>query len=194
MQLTRIFTSEKYKGTRNYINTQKKYEIFRTLLYFAISISLFISGWIVTKSRMNLLTIVAILGCLPASKSAVSAIMYLRCRSCSDEAADTILSHSKDISGLFDMIFTSYSQNFSVAHITVRGNTICGFTEDHKFNEQAFQKHIDGILRTDRFKDTSVKIFMDLKKYTDRLDQLKSLEADPELTAGIENTLKSVVL
>ena len=42
--------------------------------------------------------------------------------------------------------------------ITVKGNTICGFTEDDKFDEQAFYKHIDGILKTDHFKNTSVKI------------------------------------
>ena len=71
MQLMRIFSAEKYKGTRNYIDTQKKYEIFRTLLYFGISVSLFAAGYIQTGRKTNLLTVVAILGCLPASKSAV---------------------------------------------------------------------------------------------------------------------------
>ena len=36
MQLKRLFSTDSVKGTRNYLNTQKKYEILRTVLYFAI--------------------------------------------------------------------------------------------------------------------------------------------------------------
>ena len=90
MQLIRIFSTAKAKGTEGYIRSQKKYEVIRTLLYFAVSLSLYVAGYIQTGQRANLLTIVAVLGCLPASKSAVSAIMFLRARGCSAEAAKEI--------------------------------------------------------------------------------------------------------
>jgi len=189
-----MFSTEKYKGTRNYLSTQKKYEIMRTALYFIISLSLFAAGWITTKSRLNLLTVVAVLGCLPACKSAVGMIMFLRYNGCSKEAADTIIQHSQGLSGLYDMVFTSYDKNFQIAHITVKGNTLCGYTQDVKFDEQAFYKHIDGILKADNFRETSVKIFSDLNKYTERLEQLKALSAEESNTEGIINTLKSVSL
>ncbi len=194
MQILRMFSTEKYKGTRNYLKSQKKYEIMRTVLYFVISLSLFAAGWIATKSRLNLLTVVAVLGCLPACKSAVGMIMFLRYQGCSDDAADKIEQHGKELSGLYDMVFTSYDKNFQVSHIMVKGNTICGFTQDDKFDEQAFYKHIDGILKADNFRDTSVKIFIDLNKYTERLEQLKALAAEEGNTEGIINTLKSVSL
>lgn len=194
MQILRIFSTEKYKGTRNYLKTQKKYEIMRTVLYFAISLSLLVAGWIATKSRLNLLTVAAVLGCLPACKSAVGMIMFLRYSSCSEEAADKIKQQSKGLDGLYDMVFTSYDKNFQVSHIVVKGNTICGYTQDDKFDEQAFYKHIDGILKADNFRDTSVKIFSDLDKYTERLKQLKALAAEAGNTEGILNTLKSVSL
>ncbi|MGN1145199.1 MAG: hypothetical protein ACI4R5_02025 [Acetatifactor sp.] len=194
MQLFRMFSTEKYKGTRNYLKTQKKYEIMRTVLYFFISLSLFAAGWLATKSRLNLLTVVAVLGCLPACKSAVGMIMFLRYQGCSEEAADKIKQHSQGLTGLYDMVFTSYDKNFQVAHITVKGNTLCGYTQDNKFDEQAFYKHIDGILKADNYRDTSVKIFNDLNKYTERLEQLRDLAAEESNTEGIINTLKSVSL
>lgn len=190
----RIFSNESYKGTRNYIDTQKKYEIMRTVLYFGISLALFISGYIATKSRMNLLTIVAVLGCLPASKSLVGMVMYLRYHSCSKENADKIEVHTGKLVGAFDMVFTAYDKNFTVAHIAVAGNTICGFTEDADFDEQTFCKHVEFILRLDHFTGTSMKIFRDIQKYTDRLDQMNDLPSYDELSNGIMNTLKSVVL
>lgn len=194
MQILRMFSHENYKGTMNYLKTQKKYEIVRTILYFVISFSLLIAGYVATKSRMNLLTVVAILGCLPACKSAVDMIMFLRFKGCSPENAEIIATHSEGLHGMYDMIFTSYDKNHQIAHIVVKGNTICGFTEDNKFAEQAFYKHITDILKADNYKETSVKVFSDINKYTERLEQLKELDADERNTEGIINTLKCVSL
>ena len=194
MKFSRLFIKDNYVGERNYLKTQTKYEIARTVLYFGISLSLFISGWITTGERTNLLTIVAILGCLPASKSLVDMIMFVRYKSCSETAANQIDAHVNSLSGLYDLVFTSYQKNFHVAHIVVKGNTVCGYTEDASFAEQEFYKHLDGILKTDHFKDTSIKIFTDIKKYCNRLDQLAVLETDETNTAGIIDTMKHVVI
>ena len=45
MQFKRMFSTDAYKGTSGYLRTQKNYEILRTVLYFAISLSLFLAGW-----------------------------------------------------------------------------------------------------------------------------------------------------
>ncbi len=194
MQLLRMFSTDTYKGTRDYLKTQKKYEILRTILYFAISLCIFIAGWLATKTRMNLLTIVAVLGCLPASKSLVGAIMFLRFQGCESSNAETIEAHMEGLAGLFDMVFTSYDKNYNVAHITVKGNTLCGFTQDEAFEEQAFYKHLDGILKLEHYKDVTIKIFKDINKYTERLEQLKGLNTEEANTDGIIDTLKSVTL
>lgn len=194
MKLSRLFIYDDYKGTKDYLKTQKNYEIARTILYFSISIILFVAGWIATGSRENLLTIVAVLGCLPACKSAVDMIMFLRYKGCSPENAAKIEAHSGDLHTCFDFVFTSYEKNYAVAHMAVKGNTICGFTQDGSFDEQAFYKHIDTILKKDNYRETSVKIFKDINKYTNRLEQMKTLETDETLTLGIIRTLKSVSL
>lgn len=194
MQLTRIFSAEKYKGIEKYINSQKKYEIIRTLLYFGISIALFVAGYIQTGRKTNLLTVVAVLGCLPASKSAVNAIMFLRFHSCGEAATAKIKEHCRGLYCLYDMVFTSYQKNYVVSHLAVRGNTVCGYSEKPDFAENDFYKHIDHILKMDGLKDVTVKVFTDLKKYTDRLEQMKGLEADEGRTEAVAATLKSVVL
>lgn len=194
MQLIRIFSTEKFKGTKDYINSQKKYEIIRTLLYFGISISLFAAGYIQTGRKANLLTIVAILGCLPASKSAVSAIMFLRFKSCGADAASEIEKHCQGLHVLYDMVFTSYQKNYVVSHLAVQGNTVCGYSGKPDFLENDYYKHIDNILKMDGLKDVTVKVFTDLKKYTDRLEQMKDLKADEGMTEAVIATLKSVAL
>ena len=76
---------EKYtKGDYLYLQNKKKKEIIKTVVFFGISAALYIAGYITTGSNKNYLTIVAVLGCLPASKSAVSMIMNLKVKGCSE--------------------------------------------------------------------------------------------------------------
>lgn len=193
-KIGRIFSSGSYKGSRDYIRIQRRYEILRTILYFAISLSLFAAGYIATGDKLNLLTIVAVLGCLPASKSAVNMIMFLRYKGLSQEAAAQIAPFEGDLTCLYDMVFTSYSCTFVVGHMVVKGNTVCGYSEKKDFPEKNFQAHLEPILKADNHKNVSVKIFTDLGKYTERLKQLQGLETEEGNTAGIAHTLKSVVL
>lgn len=194
MQLKRLFGSTGFKGTEKYLNTQKKYEVIRTVLFFAISLSLFAAGWIQTGTRANLLTIVAVLGFLPASRSLVSAIMFLRFHSCSAETAAELRRHAEGLSVLYDCVFTSYRRNYCVSHIAVRGNVVCGYTEDRQFEENEFYKHIGEILKADGHGEATVKIFTSLPKYTERLEQMKGLEENGAKTQALVQTIKSVIL
>ena len=68
------------KGCFGYLEAQRKKEIIRTIFYFALSAAIFVMGYVTTGTKMNLLTVVAVCGCLPASKSMVSMIMYIIAR------------------------------------------------------------------------------------------------------------------
>ena len=57
------------KGTPGYLDYKKKVEIIRTVIYFLLVLP-FTLGYVQTKTRSNLLTVVAILGCLSCRKSA----------------------------------------------------------------------------------------------------------------------------
>ena len=194
MKLSRLVFYDEYKGTRGYLKTQGKYLLAKTILIFAISAALLITGIITTGSRGNALTIVAVLGCLPACKSAIDTFMLMRYRGCSEENATAIEAHVGKLTGLYDRVFTSYKLNFQVAHLVIRDHTICGFTQDSHFKENDFNEHISDILQRDGIHDVTIKIFKDLNKYLVRLDQMNELEDNPDITAGIQYTLNNVSL
>ena len=56
------------KGTPGYLDYKKKVEIIRTVIYFLLVAAIFTLGYVQTKTRSNLLTVVAILGCLLPQK------------------------------------------------------------------------------------------------------------------------------
>lgn len=194
MNVKRMFTTADVKGNRDYLKTQKKYEIMRTILFFLISASLYIAGIVTTGNKINLLTIVAVLGCLPACKSLVETIMYMRFHSLPAAQADVIERCTKDLTVSYDLVFTTYDKNYNVEHVAIRGNTVVCFTSNEKLDETACTKHLTDRLKMDGLKSVSIKIFKDINKYTERLAQLPALSADPETETCINNTLRSIAL
>jgi len=194
MKLMRIFSSESYKGTRAYIDSQKKYEIIRTVLYFAISLSLFLAGYITTKTKVNLLTVVAVLGCLPACKSVVGMIMFLKFKSLTKASAERIETHSEGLVTLHDMVFTTYDKNYVIGHITIRGNTVACYSEQAKLDEAACIKHLNDTLSLDGLSGITFKVFKDLDKYMQRMDQMKNLEENETQSNAVKDTLLSIAL
>ena len=164
------------KGNYGYLAAKTKQMIFRTILLFGISLAIFIMGYVTTKTKQNLLTIVAVLGCLPACKSAVSLIMYLRAKGCSSEAKDAIAPQEGRLIGMYDMYFTSYKENFAISHMVVEGKNICGYTESSSCNCKDCEEHLETMLKQGGYKDLTIKIFTDLNKYCERLNQLNGLE------------------
>lgn len=164
------------KGTFGYLSNKRTQVMIRTILFFGISLALLIAGIITTGSKKNLLTVVAVLGCLPACKSLVNLVMYLKAKGCSKEVRDVIAKEEGKLIGMFDMYFTSYKLNFSISHMVVEGKNICGYTEDEKMDTGACEKHLETMLKQGGYKDMTIKIFKDLPKYCERLKQLNALE------------------
>lgn len=195
MKLGRFFDTDNVKGTKNYLNSQKKYEIVRTIIYFGISLSLYIAGYVTTKSNLNLLTVVAVLGCLPGCKSLVGMIMFLRFHSLSQDIAEDVEKHSEGLWCLYDMIFTTYDKNFIIGHMVLRGNAVIGYAcHQKKFEEAVLIKHLTETLALDGVSGITFKFFEDKEKYIQRMEQLKTLEDNESLNENVGKTLKSVVL
>lgn len=166
------------KGQYGYMDSERKFVLLRTSLYFLISILIFAMGWISTGEKTNLLTIVAVLGMLPASKSAVEMIMYLKNKGCSKEVYAQIAPRQGELTMLYDLVLTTYDKTFTIASLVIKGHSICGYTETAKTEEAAAQKHIEETLKIEGYKNYTVKIFHDLDKYLTRLDQLRQLEEE----------------
>ncbi len=169
MQLIRMFTNTKVKNTYGYIDSQKKYEILRTILYVAISISLYIAGYIATKSNKNFLTIVAILGVLPATKSLIGMMMFLRYKSCSSTLYERLLSVTSPLPyQLYDLVFTSETKNFVFSHCTFTDDGLCFITEKD-VEQSAFISHINEYMNRAQLPNVEVLIFQDAAKYIEKI-------------------------
>lgn len=169
------------KGNFGYIAAKRRQVIIRTLIFFAISLAIFIAGYVTTGTRKNLLTVVAVLGCLPACKSMVNMIMLIRATGCSKEAKEVLAPLEGRLIGMYDMYFTSYQKNFAISHMIVEGKIILGYTESERCDGKACGEHLQTMLKQGGFKDMTIKISDDLKTYAGQLKNLNEMkqENDP---------------
>ena len=183
------------KGSYGYIENHRTVTAVRTLLFFGVSIGLYVMGCVSTGSNKNLLTIVAVLGCLPACKSLVNFIVFLRASGCSEKLREKVCGYDKILTTFYDMYFTSYQKNYAVSHMALRGNVLCGVTENMKCDCNGAEKHIEQMLLQEGIKNITVKIYSNTDKYIDRLSQITGLDTEEHRNREqIMNLLYSVIL
>lgn len=145
---------------------------------FGISFAIYLAGYFTVHSNKNLLTIVAVLGCLPASKSAVSMIMFYRAKGCSEELKKKLDAQKISFSQRYDLYLTSYQKNFQISHVVMKHKNLIGITESEKFDENACYEHLKDMFSKNGLKDITVKIFTDRDKYLERVNSLQQSEMD----------------
>lgn len=182
------------KGDFGYLHNHRKYAALRTLIFFLLSGGLYAMGILTTGSNKNLLTIVAILGCLPACKSAVNFILFMKATGCSDALHKKLISYdNSDLTVFYDMYFTSYQKNYPVSHMALKGSMLCGITENPSCGCREAEKHLEQMLVQEGIKNVTVNIFSQEDKYLDRLSRLLDMRVDDHKDKeGIINLLYAV--
>lgn len=173
------------KGNFGYIRAQKKKRVLVTIVLFAIPLMIFFTGLAITKTRLNLFTFVAVMGCLPASKSAVGMILMLMQKPMEEGTYRKIENHRGSLEVAYELTVTAYEKNTQIDSIAVCANTVIGYTKSPKADLPFAEKHIEKILKGNGYK-VNVKIFRELKPYLERLDSLN--EHQGQLREGISFT------
>ena len=144
---------------------------------------------------MNLLTIVAVLGCLPASKSLVEVILIFPHHSIVDERVAEIEMGAGNLTRVYDMIFTSEKKIMPVENIVIFDNTICGYTSNKKVNTNFAADHIKKYLVSNQFTKVSVKIFNNYASFLNRVESMNNnVDVDKNDVKEKEEAIRRVIL
>ena len=167
------------KGQFGYIKYRRGFHLILAIIMFAMAVILYFAGIKATGDNKNLLTVAAILGCLPASQSLVTAILGFRAKCCTKELFDKIKGKlEENMVSVYDLYFTTYDKNYPVNHIVMKNNCLCGLMGSTKHTTQELEKYLEETFVKNGIKGVSIKIFDHsmTEKYLNRLDELKKLE------------------
>lgn len=182
------------KNSYGYLKKHNTREIIKTLLLFALPIGVLLIGIQLTGSKRNLLTVVAVLGLLPAAKELVLMIMSFKAvrYSCSlthYENVQNVIDGS-DIVILYDLYFTAYDTSYPVWSMLCYNNSLIGYSDDKNFKHDKFSEHLKIMLSQNGLKVSNIKIFTDEKKY---LERLTSLSESPQENIDKDNAVNRLM-
>lgn len=165
------------KGQMGYLKALKKKYLLWSLGEFGIVAAVFILGYVQTKTKQNLFTIVAVVGCLPAAKMLVEFITVSPHQGIEKEKFEEIEEKAPLIMRLYDMLFTSAQKAMPVDALVVSGHVVCGYASNPRTDEAALSEYIKGILKDNRYDKMTVKIFHNYKMFLARAEGLNNMAA-----------------
>lgn len=165
------------KGTFGYLNRNKIFAWKRAALMLSVPVAIFLAAWALNHTRENIMTVVAIVGCLPGCNQVVRAILASRYHSMDQALWEQTEAAKGELPVLYENVFTSYEKNYYVDCITVSGREVLGYSSDQNLEAEKAAAHIQKMLKSSSYKQR-VTIVKEPKTF---LRQLKKLaDSDPE--------------
>lgn len=173
------------KGSYGYVKAERKRRLLFTLLLFAVPLLIFFSGLIYNGTRNNILTVVAILGCLPACKATVGAVMIWMVKPMKSADYKAISARAGGLTVIYELLFTTYEKNTFVDAAAVCGNQLVCYSSRLEGAGQDIEKHLANVLRNSGFA-LQVRVLSRLEPFLERLAFLE--ENQEALRAGARYT------
>ena len=161
------------KGDFGYIQHEKIRRFLVTLLLFAIPMAAFLGAYLITGTKKNIITVIAMVGCLPACKSLVGFIVMFLQKSMDGSSYRKIKEHAKDLVMSYEMYLTTYEKSTFVESFAICGNKVIGYSSRIDGSPQFVEQHVKKILKQNGYK-VDVKVMTELKPYLERLDYLNA--------------------
>ena len=165
------------KGDFGYYSYEKKRRTAIVAFLFGICLMIFFTGLIMTGTRRNLLTLVAILGVLPAAKWATSMIMIMLQKPVDRKVYEVTEEIAGDLTHGYELCVTAYEGRLSLDAVVVCGNSIAIYSSAEKGRFEFMETHIRKIIHGNGLGNPALKIFRRFDQYKERISQLAS---DPE--------------
>lgn len=163
------------KGQPGYIKARKMRYLLYAVAEFAMVAAVFILGYVQTKSRLNLFTVLAIIGCLPAAKMLVEFITMAPYKSIDTAIYKEIEEKAPLLIRIYDLIITSSEKVMPVDAIVIAGHVVCGYTSSAKTDENRLAKDIKQALKNQHYEKITVKIFHDYKAFLARAEGMNNI-------------------
>ena len=163
------------KGKPGYIKARKMRYLLWAVLEFSVVAFIFILGIVQTENRMKLLTVVAVVGCLPASKMLVEFIAMAPHKGIDETRYQEICQKAPLLTTAYDLLLTCSEKNMPVEALVISGHVICGYASSSKTDVDAVALHIKQMLGQNHFEKMTVKIFHDYTAFLSRAEGLNNM-------------------
>ncbi len=163
------------KGQPGYIKARKMNYLVWAAGEFAVVAALVILGYLKTGSKLNLFTVIAVVGCLPASKMLVEFITMALHKSIDPVKYAQIEEKASLITRIYDTVITGKGKVMPVDAFVIFGRTICGYAGSPKADADETARYLKEMLKNNQVEKVTVKIFSDYFAFLSRAEGMNNM-------------------
>lgn len=166
------------KCNPGYIKRQKKISFIWLLVFIAIGVVIFLTGYFLTHTRANIFTVAAVLMVLPAAKRIVNLVVMVPRKSVEQERYDQMKEAVGEGTLYTDYVFTSTEKIMHLDFVVIKNGNVLGRIASSKQDVSYMKKYFaDSIHKL--APDFKVKLFDDDQQLMKYMEKMTALEVAP---------------
>lgn len=183
------------KGEPGYIKTRKLKYLAGAVVEFGIVAALVVLGYMQTGNRLNLLTVAAVLGCLPAAKMLVEFITMMPYKGIEVDIYKEIEEKAPLLSKAYDLVITGNDKIMPVDVFVISDYTVCGYSSNEKTDDAKVAKYLKDMLKNNHVEKVTVKVFHDYTAFLARAEGMNNVMSVEQLgDKRRENKIRQLIL
>jgi hypothetical protein len=176
-----------------YIRNQKKINMIWLFVFVLIGVAIFVCGYLLTKTRANIFTVIAVLMVLPAAKRVVALVVMVPRKGVDRERYEKV---SQAVGGgiLFtDYVFTSSEKIMHLDFLLIKNGNVLGVTASSRQDVDYMKKYLtDSVHKA--ASEFHTKVFDSDEEMFRHLNRLTQVEADEGRTEKVREYLHSLAV
>lgn len=153
------------KGKAGYLAEKKKRLGLQALAEFAVVALILIIGYVITKTRLNIFTVVAIVGCLPAARVLVEFIAMFPYKSIEGKVQREIDEKGALLTRAYDMVITDGEHIMPVSAVAISNHKVFGYAPNPKTDPELAAAYIKQLLKKTGLEPSTVKVFAEYVRF-----------------------------
>lgn len=130
------------KGEQGYIHNRKKIDTIWLLIFIALGVGIFLTGYFITDTRANIFTVLAVLMVLPGAKRIVSLFVMLPRKSVDKERYDKVKTACGEGILYTDYVFTSTEKIMHLDFLVVKNGNVFALIAPSKQDVNYMKKYV----------------------------------------------------
>ncbi len=159
------------RGNYGYYKQKRIQVLLRTIVLFVLSLSLYFFGRYYLDTVQSVYTVIAVLGLLPASKSAVSAIMHFRPKECNQEVYERMQEFLSPFPTLYSLYITMYQHSTTLDCIHIYENHVIIYGSNG-VDQKEVEGYLTKVFAMHKLQNVSIKVMTEVEQYCNRVMQL----------------------
>ncbi len=181
------------KGEYGYVDYKKKTLGLVTLIGFVIVAAIFLTGFLVTRTKNNIATVMAIVTVLPVAKFMVSWLMYVRYKSPDKNEYDKLKTVGDKLMLLSDCVMSCRDKNLYVKYAIITDSCVYCYTENEKFDIKYFEENVAAFIKASG-DVVSVKLIKDFDVFYNRAKSLNNVDIKEKKAQRVKNDFLILVI